>query len=515
MKGRHFMNIRTASVAFVVALPACFGAGAVAQTYGGERQPSSEDSAAGDRGQQRQQMKDQFDRESESGRAYGRTVQGTISEIRNVQLPGQDEAWTVARVKTHDGETKTVLLGPPQRLQRLNLQPGDEITVQGMVAGSRERGLIAAQRIESGGQTISFARSFQFDQDQTFGYEEPQEEMGGQPGMRAMKREVEGTISDIRPVRMPGQDQTFLIASVQTPEGDTKTVLLGPEDRVQRLDLKPGDHVSVQALLAPGHGRGIFAAQRIQSNGRSVTLARTFMGDDGFGGSDQQQMASGRGYGRTVEGTITQLRTVNLPEQDQPWVVAGVQTPDGRTTTVLLGPEQRLRQLDLKEGDDIFVRGVVAGAQGRGLFAAQRVESGGKAVTMAGAMQMPEGQVYGYADDQMSDQDGAMRSVSRHVSGTITDVRTVNLPGQDQAWMIAKVEQPDGGTCTVLLGPEDRVKQYDVQPGDRVNVDGFIAGSRERGVLAARRVQINGQTFTTGGAMSPQQFEERREERHH
>ena len=123
MKGRHFMNIRTASVAFVVALPACFGAGAVAQTYGGERQPSSEDSAAGDRGQQRQQMKDQFDRESESGRAYGRTVQGTISEIRNVQLPGQDEAWTVARVKTHDGETKTVLLGPPQRLQRLKTRP--------------------------------------------------------------------------------------------------------------------------------------------------------------------------------------------------------------------------------------------------------------------------------------------------------------------------------------------------------------------------------------------------------
>ena len=113
MKGRHFMNIRTASVAFVVALPACFGAGAVAQTYGGERQPSSEDSAAGDRGQQRQQMKDQFDREVAVAIAVHETLQqrgcaGRPTPVK--QIRAGDSA--PARIGTQDLVSRSAAPSP-------------------------------------------------------------------------------------------------------------------------------------------------------------------------------------------------------------------------------------------------------------------------------------------------------------------------------------------------------------------------------------------------------------------
>ncbi|REK12683.1 MAG: hypothetical protein DWQ37_11405 [Planctomycetota bacterium] len=130
--------------------------------------------------------------------------------------------------------------------------------------------------------------------------------------------------------------QQHLVAKVRTEGGQKQPVDLGRVSRVERLDLREGDRVTVVGTPARINDRSILAARRIEANGESVTLGRE----------------QDRGVKR-VQGAVMNLRTARLRNLNAPFLVARLQLNGGRNQTVILGPKEKLRNLDIQTGDDL------------------------------------------------------------------------------------------------------------------------------------------------------------------
>ena len=398
--------------------------------------------------------------------AVSRSFEGQIQDLRRFNFPGHDRTWILASVQTTDGHTPTIILGPEDRLQKLDLESGDYINVQGLLAASQGRGLFAAQRVACKGQSVA---------------------MGGQmedgQAYTVASRSVEGAINEIRRFNLPGQSMPWLIASIDAQGEGPVTVVLGPENRLQ-LNLQTGGHIKVEGIFVAGEGRGLFAAQRITTNGQTVAMGSGYgtgsQKDQVSGYAHDQQGSGGKAITRNLEGKITELQRIEFPGQDKAWMAAAIETSEGEATTMVLGPEDKLQKLNLNSGDSITVTGLLAAAEGRGMFAARRITANDQTVTFS---------------KQVDPQDG--KKIVRNVEGEISEMKPITLPGQEQSWLVAAVKSPDGQSKTVVLGPEERLQQLDLQQGDYVSVQGVLAAEQGRGLFAAHRVRAKGQSITT------------------
>lgn len=198
----------------------------------------------GQQGRQRQMARSDQTRQ----RQQLRRASGRVTDMTSIRLnDGQEHR--LAKIETQQGQRIPVDLGRAEQADRLDLQEGDRISVWGTRARINDRRILRARRVQAGDQQVTINRERD----------------------RNLKR-VRGRIANLRTTRFRGRDQQFRVARLELNGGRTETVILGPQDRLQSLNLQQGDEVRL--LVRPGrlNDQQALVAEQIRANERTVRV---------------------------------------------------------------------------------------------------------------------------------------------------------------------------------------------------------------------------------------------------
>lgn len=182
-------------------------------------------------------------------------------------------------------------------------------------------------------------------------------------------------------------------------------------------------------------------------------------------GRDRQQVS--------IRGELTNLgiKSLTAGMDDRDYRFAEVRTDSDRTARVCLGTEEKVSQLDLREGDRVQVEGVRAQIDDKTVLLARRVSSNGDSI-----------------ENKLPRRENWQR-----IEGEVRDVRTAGGDDRDQRHQVIEVRTEEGPR-QVDLGPASEVEQLDLQQGDRVKLlarRGKIGG---QAMLIGQKVRANGTT---------------------
>ncbi|KAA5541815.1 hypothetical protein FYK55_16530 [Roseiconus nitratireducens] len=176
---------------------------------------------------------------------------------------------------------------------------------------------------------------------------------------------VSGSVAAMRSFDLvDGPKHQFI--KLDLKDGGVVPVDLGRVDPLSKLNLKEGDQVTVEGKRVRINNRRMLSAQKITSGDQSVDIGRE---------RDRDL--------KLLDGTVANLVSKKFRDRDNPFQVATVETADGEKETVILGPENRLSDLQLKQGGDVhlLVR------QGRynedSVWVADAIYDGEQAVTLS------------------------------------------------------------------------------------------------------------------------------------
>lgn len=189
---------------------------------------------------------------SGGGSSQGRSsIEGTIKQVRPLQMAGMSEEHLLARVETGGGRTAKVDLGPKSKLESLGLKEGSKVSVRGDRGTIDDRPILMARRVESGDKAVDV-------------------EM---PDDRFLKR-VRGKILSTRTVKFRNRDGEHVVAHLRARSGREATAILGPQSRLSELDLTQGDEVAILARPGSLNGRPALVAEQVRSKDRTVEIDR-------------------------------------------------------------------------------------------------------------------------------------------------------------------------------------------------------------------------------------------------
>lgn len=203
------------------------------------------------RGQQQWSQTGQQQRRGQGSAAtQRRQVSGTIQDTKQVQLAQQRQKHTFAKVRTQQGRTVVVDLGPSNRVNQLNLSRGDRIQAQGQVSMVNQRPVLMSEQVRANNQTIRL--------------ETPQ-------GSRTKR--LEGTITRTATRRLRGQNQpAHVIALVELETGQKVPVDLGRQSDLQDVSISEGKDITLLARSAKIGDRTILVAESMGIDGHQVDV---------------------------------------------------------------------------------------------------------------------------------------------------------------------------------------------------------------------------------------------------
>ncbi len=348
------------------------------------------------------------------------------------------------------------------------------------------------QRMQQGQQPMQQGQQrMQQGQPSRFGRQGMQQQQQQRQGFR-----IQGEIRDLQTFSVNGAQHVF--AKIDTQAGRTIRVDLGPRSQLQNVNLREGANLTVWGHRGTVDGRTVLLAQRIQANGRTAMVQR-------------QQAQDGR---VRLTGTIEQTKTIRTQQGNQ-HLVARIQTDDGRTSWVDLGPQQDLRRLNLQQGAEINVLGYELVRGGRPVaVVATDVSANNRQLTLDwfGSQDQLRQQL----QSDLSSQQARARRV--RVNGTIQNTRTVQTR-QGQQHLIATVETQAGRTAWVDLGAVEQAQRAQLEQGDEIQVRGIelFRGGRPVAVLATQ-FEANDQQFNVSRpqmqrrSQSRQQMQQRQQD---
>ncbi|QDV32235.1 hypothetical protein [Tautonia plasticadhaerens] len=179
-------------------------------------------------------------------------LSGTVRDLQEVTLARFDQPHQVARVANPEGRTAKVDLGPAEQLAPLELAKGDAIEVIGHRGMINDRPVLMAVEISKEGQSAKIAR----------------------PDDGYMKR-VRGEIRETRTATFRGRDEPQVIAEVSMAGGRQSSVILGPESKLQGVDLGQGTSAAMLVRPARLNGEEAMVAEQIRIGDRTITLRDT------------------------------------------------------------------------------------------------------------------------------------------------------------------------------------------------------------------------------------------------
>jgi hypothetical protein len=171
-------------------------------------------------------------------------VRGKLSVMRSIDLVGDDEKDVViGKLATDTGRTVSVYLGPSHQVERLDLQQGDQVTVEGVPSWINENPFVIGRRISSGDRSIT----------------------NRMPRQQPLRR-FQGEIVDLRNTEFGDRDGSYLVARLQTPDGRSQRINLGRRRELDQLKLQEGDRISVLARRGTINKRPAIIAQLVRAH---------------------------------------------------------------------------------------------------------------------------------------------------------------------------------------------------------------------------------------------------------
>ncbi len=200
------------------------------QSRSGQRQMS----------QRQQQRRPRFD-----------TLEGTIREMKTINLTRFEDPHVVARVQTRQGRTGKADLGPKKKIDELNLQKGDRIKVYGKTGTINEKSMLMANLIQTGNnQRITIRR--------------PQDK-----NLKFYSGEVLKTRTASFKKTQGGNN---LMARMRLDNGAVTIVNLGPEKDLENSNIKSGQNVAMLARPVNINGRRALVAEQLLIGNQLVDI---------------------------------------------------------------------------------------------------------------------------------------------------------------------------------------------------------------------------------------------------
>lgn len=187
-----------------------------------------------------------------------RRIEGRIVSLSDMDI--QNESHVIAHLETTNNDRVQVDLGPRSRLgtQRDLLREGSRVTVTARQSPSLDRSMLIAQRLETNGQVITLGG---------FGDDRLGDERFSDG------RRHSGRITSLRLASFTGHDHDHVLAHVRTGEGIISLVDLGPEQDLERFNLRLGQQISVMARDGCINGMSALIADTLETqDGRFVEL---------------------------------------------------------------------------------------------------------------------------------------------------------------------------------------------------------------------------------------------------
>lgn len=258
---------------------------------------------------------------------------------------------------------------------------------------------------------------------------------------------IRGQVRELHTQQLAGFDDPHLMARIQTKDGRTAKVDLGPKSRLNAIDISEGDELTVSGVRGRVNDRTMLMATRIETGDRSIEIERPR--------ATRQ---------KRVRGTIESLHTRTFRGRDAEFSVASVRLPNGRTEQVVLGEKSELRRLDLEEGDDIAARVCSCRVNGRPALKALEVFANGEAVELQASQRSRSS-----SDSRAEEPQRATASRAGEFSGRIFSMRTTRFRGLDQDHVLAQILLDGGERKTVNLGPESYVARLRLGTGQSID----------------------------------------------
>lgn len=175
-----------------------------------------------------------------------------------------------------------------------------------------------------------------------------------------------------------------------------------------------------------------------------------------------------------VQGQIHDLRKIQMHDGDGPFVVARIKTEHGRTARVLLGREDQLSQLDLRDGKQVQVTGRLARVNDQPVLLATRVGTGNQQVRVQSKRLGPQVKMY---------------------EGKILRTRAAQFRGYEDSFVLAVMRTDDGKRQLVNLGPKSKIGNIKWQEVDQVRLLACPGTVNGRRALAAEQINVDGRTI--------------------
>jgi len=232
------------------------------------------------------------DRNTQVGEVKQKTLRGTIDGFRHMELgpQGSDRStFTVAKVKLQDGKNVVVNLGEKQRLNQLDLQTGDRVTMLGALGKIDGEPVYVANKLRYNGRTLDVNRAFtqlnerkmrqyrQGNRNQRFSNDrEARSQNQGvatryrSQGNRSQSQRMtlDGTLEGFRNVTFDTRSGDNLVGKLRLENGRAVIVDFGSEYDLADLDLESGDSVRISGQTKRIDGKKILKANTVRINGR-------------------------------------------------------------------------------------------------------------------------------------------------------------------------------------------------------------------------------------------------------
>lgn len=202
-------------------------------------------------------------------------VSGELADLTTLKLSGFQQDHLLARVKTKEGRTARVDLGPKNKYADFQLEEGDKVRVMGVRGRINDKPVLLARHVETDRGTVRIHR----------------------PAGMSMKR-FDGTLLSLRSARFRNVQEPQVIAKFKTDQGRTFSAILGSKSQLNKLDLSEGDEVALLATPSRLQGRPILVARQIRTGETTLavspprvgrTVARQPLREDSERHGEQQQ----------------------------------------------------------------------------------------------------------------------------------------------------------------------------------------------------------------------------------
>lgn len=296
-----------------------------------------------------------------------------------------------------------------------------------------------------------------------------------------------------------------VIAEIETHDGETLRVDLGPRKSVDRLNLNEGARVTVLTNRAALRGGSLVAADRVITDNQVMLV-------------DRDGAAFGTTGGRQIRGEIEEIYVRDI--LGAPHYVAKIETRDNDEMTVVLGSQRDFADVRIEEGDEITLVGAPRYLEGRQMFVAERVHTPDRIVRVYVPQdrydenpryqrrfteQQFSGREYDTQDDRRFQERPSTRferdsfstgrqasfDQQQRISGEITSLRTRNHQGHQH--LIAMVQTDNGNMIQADLGNRENVRQLNPMEGDYITLFGSYTTQGGRSLFAAERLTLNGE----------------------